>query len=101
MNLKIRFAFLAVCLLATLFVRARHFRFAQLTDIHLTGSEGPHTDDLMRSIAHINASQGIDFVLVTGDVSECGDRATLLAVKECLSHLQVPYYIVLGNHETK
>ncbi len=101
MEMKIKSALMALLLLATLTASARHFRFAQLTDIHLTGNEGPHTDDLMRSIGQINAAQGIDFVLVTGDVSECGDRATLLAVRECLSHLQVPYYIVLGNHETK
>lgn len=90
-----------MCFLACLAGHARGFRFAQLTDIHLSGREGPHTDDLMRSIAQINATEGLDFVLVTGDVSECGDRATLLVVKECLSHLSIPYYIILGNHETK
>lgn len=90
-----------LCLMACMTASARHFRFAQLTDIHLSGKEGPHTEDLMRSIEQINDTQGLDFVLVTGDVSDCGDRATLLVVKDCLSRLRIPYYIILGNHETK
>lgn len=76
-------------------------RFAQLTDIHLCDRTPSHTDDLMRTIARINALDSLDFVLVTGDVTESGDRATMRLVKECLASLRVPYYSVMGNHETK
>ena len=76
------------------------FRFAQLTDIHLNpNSEGP-TKDLQQSIAQINATDSLDFVLVTGDLTEQGDRKTMLKVKSCLEELRIPYYVYLGNHET-
>ena len=77
------------------------FRFAQLTDIHFSPNNPNPTEDLLRSIAQINATDSIDFVLVTGDITEEGDRATMERVKSCLDLLKAPYYMVLGNHETK
>lgn len=77
------------------------FRFAQLTDIHLSPHNPAPTEDLLRSVAQINATDGIDFVLVTGDLTEEGDRATLEKVKSILDLLKVNYYVALGNHETK
>ena len=77
------------------------FRFAQLTDIHLSPNNPNPTEDLLRSIAQINATDSIDFVLVTGDIAEEGDRTTMEKVKSCLDLLKVKYYVVLGNHETK
>lgn len=77
------------------------FRFVQLTDLHFSPNNPAPTEDLLRSIAQINATDGIDFVLVTGDLTEEGDRACLENVKSCLDLLKVPYYTVLGNHETK
>ena len=77
------------------------FRFAQLTDLHLSPNNPNPTEDLLRSVAQINATDNIDFVLVTGDITEEGDRAMLEKAKSCLDLLKVNYYIVLGNHETK
>lgn len=77
------------------------FRFAQLTDIHLSQNNPNPTEDLLRSIAQINATDSLDFVLVTGDLTEEGDNATLRKVKQCLDLLRYPYYTVMGNHETK
>ena len=77
------------------------FRFAQLTDLHLTSNNPTPTEDLLRSVEQINATDNIDFVLVTGDLTEEGDRTTMLKVKSILDLLKVKYYIVLGNHETK
>lgn len=77
------------------------FRFAQLTDIHLSRTDAQPTEYLLKSIAQINATDSIDFVLVTGDLTEEGDRTTLNKVKECLNLLKVPVYVVMGNHETK
>ena len=77
------------------------FRFAQLTDIHFSPNNPNPTEDLLRSVAQINATDSIDFVLVTGDLTEEGDRATMERVKSCLDLLKAKYYIILGNHETK
>jgi len=89
-----------VCLLS-FGVQAQSFRFAQLTDLHLSPNNPNPTEDLLRSVAQINATENIDFVLVTGDITEEGDRASMEKVKSCLDLLKVKYYVALGNHETK
>jgi predicted MPP superfamily phosphohydrolase len=76
------------------------FRFAQLTDIHLNPNNPKPTEDLKRSVEQINATPGVDFVLVTGDLTEEGDRTTMLVVKSILDRLKVKYYVIPGNHET-
>ena len=77
------------------------FRFAHLTDLHISPNNPNPTEDLLRSVAQINATDNIDFVLVTGDITEEGDRASLEKAKSCLDLLKVKYYVALGNHETK
>lgn len=102
MNRRLFTSVLFACLLPFM-VQAQQavFRFAQLTDIHLSPNNPNPTEDLLRSIAQINATDSIDFVLVTGDIAEEGDRATMEKVKSCLDLLKVKYYVALGNHETK
>lgn len=102
MNRRLFISALLVCLLPFM-AQAQQvtFRFAQLTDIHLSPSNPNPTEDLLRSIAQINATDSIDFVLVTGDIAEEGYRATMEKVKSCLDLLKVKYYVALGNHETK
>ena len=89
-----------VCLLS-FEMQAQSFRFAQLTDLHLSPNNPNPTEDLLRSVAQINAMGNIDFVLVTGDITEEGDRASMEKVKSCLDLLKVKFYVALGNHETK
>lgn len=102
MNRRLLINVLFVCLLPFM-AQAQQgtFRFAQLTDIHLSPNNPKPTEDLLRSIAQINATDDIDFVLVTGDLTEEGDRATMEKVKSCLDLLKMKYYVALGNHETK
>lgn len=102
MNRRLFTSVLFACLLPFM-VQAQQavFRFTQLTDIHLSPNNPNPTEDLLRSIAQINATDSIDFVLVTGDIAEEGDRTTMEKVKSCLDLLKVKYYVVLGNHETK
>ena len=102
MKRRLLIMFLLGCLLPFA-VQAQHgtFRFAQITDIHFSPNNPNPTEDLLRSVAQINATDSIDFVLVTGDITEEGDRATMLKVKETLDLLKAKYYVVLGNHETK
>ena len=78
MNRRLLIIVLMACLLP-LGMQAQQgtFRFAQLTDIHLTPNNPNPTEDLLRSVAQINATDSIDFVLVTGDLTEEGDRTTM------------------------
>ncbi|MBP1612794.1 MAG: serine/threonine protein kinase related protein [Bacteroidetes bacterium] len=92
-------------ILALLFVAlsallAQPFRFALVTDIHI--SKNPTSiEDLQNSVKQINATPNIDFVLVTGDITEEGDRNSLQIAHDILNGLKAKYYIILGNHETK
>ena len=92
---------LMACLLSLGMQAQSVFRFVQLTDLHLSPNNPNPTEDLLRSVAQINATDDVDFVLVTGDITEEGDRASMEKVKSCLDLLKVKYYVALGNHETK
>lgn len=76
------------------------FSFALLTDTHISTSNPRPMEDLQRSIADINQNPEIEFVVVTGDLSESGDRASIQAIKDALDQLNVPFYAASGNHET-
>ena len=76
------------------------FSFALLTDTHISTSNPKPMEDLQRSVADINQNPNIEFVVVTGDLTESGDRASIEAIKAELDKLHVPYYAASGNHET-
>ena len=76
------------------------FSFALLTDTHISTSNPRPLEDLQRSIADINQNSSIEFVVVTGDLTENGDLASIQAIKNALDQLNVPYYAASGNHET-
>ncbi|NDV94530.1 serine/threonine protein kinase [Dysgonomonas sp. 521] len=91
---------LSFSLLSATPVKGQGFRFALITDLHITKDSLAY-NDLSRSVRQINNTPDISFVLVTGDLTEEGDRASLQKVKDQLDQLKVKYYIVSGNHETK
>lgn len=93
--------FVLLSLIVATMCRAQSFRFAQLTDLHLSKVRPESTEDLLHSIEAINALKDVDFVLVTGDISDTGDKASLEHAKSLLNRLNIPYHIVMGNHETK
>ena len=76
------------------------FSFALLTDTHISNSNPQPLEDLQRSVADINALPDVDFVIVSGDLTESGDHRALETVKGELDKLRVPYYATSGNHET-
>ncbi len=77
------------------------FSFALFTDLHISVANSVPTHDLQNAVIEVNATHGIDFVVVSGDVSENGDCLSLSEAKNILDKLNVPYYITAGNHETK
>ena len=83
------------------YANAQKFSFAVITDTHVRAQDSLAYNDLLRSIEQINQTSGLAFVLVTGDLTENGDRASLLKVKSALDHLKYKYYALSGNHETK
>lgn len=92
---------LLVCIISTAEAQIEPFRFAQLTDLHLNANNREAADALAACIEQINRTDSVKFVIVTGDLTEEGDKASLLRVKELLDQLTVPCYTIMGNHETK
>lgn len=77
------------------------FRFALLTDIHISRTNPTPIEDLQSSISEINQMDSISFVLVSGDITEAGDKTSMLQAKQQFDRLHIPYYVTSGNHETK
>ena len=69
-------------------LQAAEFRFALLTDVHIT-PKTTSAEDLQNSVNQINNTPGIDFVLVAGDITEEGDRESLEKAKSILDRLTV------------
>lgn len=94
------FLFLLIFLSSLIYARAEFFRFAQLTDIHISPTSASALEDLRRSVDELAATPNIAFVIASGDLTEAGDRHCLELVKNELDRLPMPYYVVSGNHET-
>ena len=74
------------------------FKFAQVTDTHVGGATG--ADDLRRTVLDLNQQQGIDFVILSGDVTEFGSDEELALAKQILDSLNLPLYVIPGNHDS-
>lgn len=92
-----------LCFLSFIFVGKAQttFKFALITDLHVKSKDTSAYYDLQRSVEQINRTPDLRFVLVTGDLTEEGDRASLQRVKSALDQLKYKYYALSGNHETK
>lgn len=86
---------------------AKDIKFIQITDSHFSTTGGDYTQRdvegskgyLENTIKDINSISGVDFVAFTGDNI---DQANDIALKSFLviaNKLNVPYYVVIGNHE--
>ena len=74
------------------------FKFAQITDTHIGGHSGE--EDLRRTVQDLNSQKDIDFVILSGDVTEFGSDEELKLAKKILDGLTLPLYIVPGNHDS-
>jgi outer membrane protein assembly factor BamB/Icc-related predicted phosphoesterase len=81
------------------FSLAQSFKFGWITDTHL-GLPGAD-EDFLNVANDIKFKKDIEFVVVTGDITESGKNKDFDEAKEILGGLQVPYYIIPGNHDTK
>lgn len=95
--LVILFSVLAICSVYSQKTE-NPFKFALVTDTHV-GSAG-NNDDLMRTVSDINTLYDIEFVIISGDVTEFGSDEELDMAKKLLDELIKPYYILPGNHDS-
>ncbi len=79
----------------------QEFTFALLSDTHISHRNPAPAEDLNKVIKEINESNSLDFVVISGDISEEGDYKSLSQAKAILNKLNKTYYAIPGNHETK
>ena len=104
---------------STLQETAFQFSFVHLTDLHIgegvddygtpgyddtppPGDEGTPAVNLRNAVNWINSNAGarrIQFVVVTGDFTDSGEKSEMMKAKEILDSLFVPYVPLLGNHD--
>ncbi len=96
------------------------FTFVHLTDIHIGEGQGDYgtpgylndtmpvgdigysAERLRKAVNWINqnaAARNIKFVLVTGDITDSGERSEFEKAKEILDALEIPYIPTIGNHD--
>lgn len=75
------------------------FRFAWLTDIHIGARTA--NQDLRLTVDDINQQPDIDFVIISGDITELDVDGYLDTAKVILDQLDIPYHLIPGNHDTK
>jgi outer membrane protein assembly factor BamB len=85
--------------LLTIILQFVPLRFAWLSDLHV-GSAGAACA-LDSAVAQLNQRSDIQFVLISGDITEMGASSELRLAKDILSKLRLPFHIIPGNHDTK
>jgi 3',5'-cyclic AMP phosphodiesterase CpdA len=94
--MKIR---IVLFLLLVASVASAQVRIAQLSDLHIgaPAATAPHAvDNLRQAVQKINA-QGVDAVIVTGDIGE--NPTAWATARTILAGLKAPVYYVPGNHD--
>ena len=82
------------------FAQVKPFRFAFLSDTHIGSPDGAAEEDLRRTVRDINEMKDVAFVVITGDITELGTNAELRLAKRLFDSLNIPWYIIPGNHDT-
>jgi len=90
---------LMLCILQLFSQANGRLQFALVTDTHV-GSAGAD-EDLRMTVRDINRHDSIAFVIISGDVTEFGSDDELKLAKSILDSLDIPWYIIPGNHDTK
>jgi 3',5'-cyclic AMP phosphodiesterase CpdA len=99
-NLKICFI-LSVLLIVfySAVYAAEPFRFALFSDLHISTKNQIAGLDLQLAVKDVCDLNGIDFVIISGDITQNGDTDSFIEAKQKLNQLTMPFYILPGNHD--
>lgn len=86
------------CFIISTLSFAQNFKYAFVSDTHIGSPTGE--EDLRRTVQDINQQKDLDFIIITGDITEMGTNEELKLAKEILAGLNKPFYIIPGNHDT-
>lgn len=71
--------------------------YVHLSDTHIGSTTG--AEDLRRTVHDINSQDSIQFVIITGDITEFGADHEITLAKQILDSLNKPWHIIPGNHD--
>lgn len=79
-------------------------RFIQISDIHLFSDKessltGVNTHESFTAVIELLKNEKIDFIILSGDLSQDGSEGSYLRIAELLKDFNVPIYHVPGNHD--
>jgi len=79
-------------------VFCKDFRFVQVTDLHF--KDNPVSVETFNKIIDgINNTKNVKFVAFTGDNTDKADSKDYVRFLTLANKLNVPYYVVVGNHD--
>lgn len=76
----------------------KDFRFVQVTDLHLKDN-AVSIETFNKIIDDINNTKNVSFVAFTGDNTDRADSNDYTKFLTMANRLNVPYYVVVGNHD--
>lgn len=80
-------------------VFASDIKFVQVTDSHYSRNNKYSEKVLKAAVKDINKIDGLSFVVFTGDNLNRPNEEDLIKFTNIVNKLNVPYYIVIGNHD--
>jgi len=94
---KLLISFTILFSFSQVFSQSTSLTFVHLSDTHVGSGTG--ADDLRRTVNDINGNDSIQFVVISGDITEFGADAEIKLAKQILDSLNKPWYIIPGNHD--
>ena len=90
---------LLLLLLSTCIFAGDTLRFAWISDLHTSSASAQR--DLARAVRDINSRDDLDFVIVSGDLTDYDLPGHIARAKKILDSLSLRYLAIPGNHEYK
>ena len=83
-------------------------RIAQITDLHVVARDRlcyrqvPTNEQLRQAVAHLNGLKpSPDAVIASGDLTDHGRDEEYSVLRELLSPLKIPVFVIPGNHDNR
>ena len=75
------------------------YSFAHVTDVHIGREDPPLRDEVFKRTASEVNRLGVDFVIITGDLTDRGTPEQYRRFLELLDSFEAPTFVAPGNHD--